>query len=72
MYGLRDSRDFKNIFLASVMTSSWMTDDIVGIVVAKVALGQVLLSVLELPHQYHSISAPYLIHLPLAIYNPSS
>jgi hypothetical protein len=31
-------------------------------------VGQVLLSVLELTHQYYSTNAPYFIHWPLAVY----
>jgi hypothetical protein len=34
----------------------------IGLVVDEVALGQVLLSVLELTHQYYSTNAPYFIH----------
>jgi hypothetical protein len=34
----------------------------VGLVVDEVALGQVLLSVLEPTHQYYSTNAPYFIH----------
>jgi hypothetical protein len=32
------------------------------LVVDEVAVGQVLLSVLELTHQYYSTNAPYFIH----------
>jgi len=43
-----------------------------GLVVNKAALGQVLLSVLELTHQYYPANPPYFIHQPLAIHKPNN